>query len=482
MLDSDRDPRGQGPSRGRVGLISGYPPAPSCPPAPLNSQVTTGTQEDRRGSIARRLLRGSIWSLAAAVSIRTGPLLAAIIVARLLGKEAYGEYAYLARTVSTFGVLLGLGLGLTTTKYLAEFRDSDRGRAGRILSLNLVAIGALTLIGTGLMLLNKEALGQGTQMSTTAGELLAMTVFAAGAASLSGVLSAALAGMQAFPAMAISNLAGMVTLLAATIYLSRLMGLRGAIIGLLVGQLLTLLLLCWQLHKCCRRHGIKLTARGMQEELPILWAFALPTAICSLTFQSTQWLSVALLARTNGLGEVAAFEAANQLRMLVTFLPTVMGVVMLPMLTGAAASANSGDYKQTIIVQILLNASCAVLISAPLLIWPEFFMRLYGGSFAEDGRVFQVLVVAGIATVFSGVAGNILAARDRMWLGAGFNISWAVVLLSASAVLVPTHGALGLALAFALAYALLMIAQSAYLRLSGLSDIERNSGNAKCTA
>lgn len=34
MLDSEGDPRGQSPSRGRVGLTSGCPPAPPAPPAP----------------------------------------------------------------------------------------------------------------------------------------------------------------------------------------------------------------------------------------------------------------------------------------------------------------------------------------------------------------------------------------------------------------------------------------------------------------
>ena len=45
-------------------------------------------------------------------------------------------------TVGMFGVFAGFGLGLTATKHVAEFRQSDPDRAGRIIGLSgLFAIG-----------------------------------------------------------------------------------------------------------------------------------------------------------------------------------------------------------------------------------------------------------------------------------------------------------------------------------------------------
>ena len=47
-------------------------------------------------------------------------------------------------TVGMFGVFAGFGLGLTATKHVAEFRQSDPERDGLIIGLS-----ALIAIGTG---------------------------------------------------------------------------------------------------------------------------------------------------------------------------------------------------------------------------------------------------------------------------------------------------------------------------------------------
>ncbi|NOZ40854.1 MAG: oligosaccharide flippase family protein [Planctomycetes bacterium] len=70
--------------------------------------------------------------MAGAVISRGLMLVASILVARMLGKTVYGELGMIRSTVGMFGVFAGFGLGLTATKHVAEFRESDPERAGRI--------------------------------------------------------------------------------------------------------------------------------------------------------------------------------------------------------------------------------------------------------------------------------------------------------------------------------------------------------------
>jgi len=72
-----------------------------------------------------------------------------IVVVRLLKVEEYGELSIIRRTTAMFGIFAGFGLGLTATKYIAEFRNTDPERAGRIWGLinNTAVLTSLTASG-----------------------------------------------------------------------------------------------------------------------------------------------------------------------------------------------------------------------------------------------------------------------------------------------------------------------------------------------
>lgn len=105
------------------------------------------TEQLPANSLRRRFIKGALWSVAAAVVSQGMRFLAFVIVARILGKTGFGELGMIQHTVSMFGVFAGLGLGLTATKHVAEFRSVDPARAGRIIALSSV----VALISGGLV-------------------------------------------------------------------------------------------------------------------------------------------------------------------------------------------------------------------------------------------------------------------------------------------------------------------------------------------
>ena len=91
--------------------------------------------------IGVRLVSGSFWSFSGAVVSRLLSLAAFVVIARVLGKEQYGQFGVVQSTISMFAVFAGFGLGQTATKYIAELRTTDPQRAGRIMGLaGLVAL------------------------------------------------------------------------------------------------------------------------------------------------------------------------------------------------------------------------------------------------------------------------------------------------------------------------------------------------------
>ena len=67
-------------------------------------------------SIARRLARGSLWSLFGSATARILVLAAMILVARVLGQVSFGELGLIQSTLGMAGFMAGIGLGETATR------------------------------------------------------------------------------------------------------------------------------------------------------------------------------------------------------------------------------------------------------------------------------------------------------------------------------------------------------------------------------
>src|ERR1700680_1978946 len=91
--------------------------------------------------VRSRFQEAAVWGVLGAVISRALNMAAWVICARLLGRSDFGQLTMVQSTAGVFGVFAGMGLGMTATRYIAEFRTSDPARAGRILGLaQLVAI------------------------------------------------------------------------------------------------------------------------------------------------------------------------------------------------------------------------------------------------------------------------------------------------------------------------------------------------------
>src|SRR5690606_35536541 len=99
--------------------------------------------------INSKLVKDSFWAIFGNVLGKGLSLLAAIIIARLLGKDVYGEYGILINTVGIILIFSNFGLNYTTTKYIAEYNQSNPGLLSYIIQicqrLTLVFSGIATL-------------------------------------------------------------------------------------------------------------------------------------------------------------------------------------------------------------------------------------------------------------------------------------------------------------------------------------------------
>ncbi len=402
--------------------------------------------------IGYRLAKGMFWSMAGAVISRGLMLVASVLVARMLGKMGYGELGMIRSTVGMFGVFAGFGLGLTATKHVAEFRQSDPDRAGRIIGLSrlfAMLTGGLMALG---LLLFAPWLAEHTINAPHLTGVLRIGALILFINALNGAQTGALAGFEAFRTVAYVNLfAGLISfpILVCGAYFG---GLTGAVWALSINLGINWLLNHLALRKETRRHKVPFTFRNCSLELSVLWRFSLPAVLASSLVGPVTWICSALLVnQPEGYGEMGVFSAANQWYAMLLFLPGLLGYVVLPVLSERLGQKEIKQSMKTLTFAIKMNAILVLPFVLLAGIASPYIMNLYGKSFGSGWpTLVVVLLTAGLLAIQTPV-GLIIAASGKMWTGFAMNMGWALIFI-VSTLLLLDFGSLGLATARVVSY------------------------------
>jgi len=412
-----------------------------------------------------RLAKGMFWSMTGAVISRGLMLAASVLVARILGKTGFGELGMIRSTVGMFGVFAGFGLGLTAIKHVAEFRQSDPDRAGRIIGLS----GLFAMITGGLMALGLFIFAPWLAEHTINAPHLTGVLRIGGLIlfinALNGAQTGALAGFEAFWIIAYVNLfIGLISfpILVGGAYFGSL---TGAVWALTINLGVNWLLNHLALRKEARRHKVPFSFRNCSREWSILWTFSLPAVLASSLVGPINWVCSALLVnRPEGYGEMGIFSAANQWRIAILFIPNMVSQVSLPLLSNLNAESSDQQYRKVLKLNIFLTAGVALAVAFPLVLFAHLIMSTFGPGFEQGVSVLRILAFTAVLIAINNVIGQAIISKGKMWMGFMFNMLWAIALLTTTSIfLYKGYGAFGLACAMLIAYVLHMIWQRAYL-------------------
>ncbi len=390
-------------------------------------------------------------------------LMATIVAAQLLGRMDFGQLGMIQNTVGMFGVFAGFGLGITTTKYIAEYRINDPAKAGRIMALSGLAILAPAAATSLVLLCWAPWLAEHTLAAPHLTRLLQIGTAVMFFTTLNGSQMGALAGLERFQTLARLNV--IVTLMAAFIQVLAVYcgGLEGAVWGLAISAAVNWAFTHWVLRKEAARATVPLAYRGCFREWPVLWKFSLPAAISAMLFLPSNWACSAMLVnQPQGYAEMGVFSAASQWRVAILFVPCTISAVVLPMLSNLRGQNDETRYNKVLWYNLLLNGALASAIAIPIILLSPLIMAAYGVAFREGSVVLMLLALVAVIISVANVVGNSIASDGKMWMGLVLNLIWAVVVLALS-----WHwrrdGALGLAAANLVAYGVHLASVLSYL-------------------
>lgn len=398
--------------------------------------------------LLKRLVGGALWSLIGGILTRLFAMLTNIAIARMLGREDFGAYGILVSTLETFSLFGGLALGFTIIKFTAEYRKSDPKKAGIFIGAAvMLSYGSAALIAASLFLLSNHLAGTVLNRPDLGG-LLRIGAFYMFVRTVNNIQLGSLAGLEAFRETAkINAITGLLTP-AMTIPAVYFLDLTGAMFSLVSVSFIGYAY-CRKVFKSkCTAYGIKvkfMNREALTAIRPVL-SFAIPAFLSGVMLIPVSWLSNAILAQQpNGYNELGNFNAANQWRQFVIFIPTTMSAAMLAITSDTFANKGRAAYRQAYFMNMKLIWSYALPATVLTVMFGGPLNRLFGEKFMGAEVLIAPLIVAAFFSVLNTAASPTVTGAGRMKADLAINSIWAMLMLGTSFWLIPSYRAMGLA-------------------------------------
>jgi O-antigen/teichoic acid export membrane protein len=419
----------------------------------------------QRSDIASRLLHGAFWSLLGTLLTRFLTLGSTMIIAHLLGKEDFGALGMLQSTLAMFQVFAGFGLGLTATKYVAEFRAKDPRRAGRIIALS-TSVGVVTgLIVCGGAYMSASWLATHSLAAPRLAPLVRLGAFDLLLTAINGAQMGALAGFERFKKIAHINVFGGMTYVVFSLAGISAFGLYGAIGAVVLSDALLCLVSHVVVRTEARRLDVPVRLADCRQELPVLWKFSAPAVLSGLMVTPIYWLCNSLLVQQpGGYAQMAVYTASSSWRNVLMYLPTMLVQASLPVLSSAADAEGSNRFRSTINITQTIMVAIAFPAATLLMLAAVPILRLYGKGFTTGDSVLIGVVLTALIQCIGAAGGPAIEAKGRMWFALLINGSWAVIYLLFVYLSVERFGANSLAYGAATAYVFLTVWVYVYMR------------------
>ena len=418
--------------------------------------------------IGRRMASGAFWSLTGTALGKFCILLAGIFCARILGQEGFGELGMVRSTIGMFIVMGSAGIGVTATRFISQYRESDKSYTAAIYTLsNKFALVVGIMIACILLCVSSPiavyALHEPElQLSVQIGCLILL------ASILNAAQQGVLTGLEDFRSIAINTFIASIIEALLTTAGAWLWGVEGAIAGFGLGIIVLWLANLRSVRIDFMKAGIHPAGKMIGKECRhLLIDYCLPATLSALTVTPAFFLIRSMLVSDSGYNELAIYEAADQWKVIILFIPSAISNIALPILS---SMNKQQTFERTLMANILLVGGIATLVAILISLLSAIIMPLYGSDFNNQ----LPLILLAVSTVFSSIATVIemaIYSKDKMWPCLWMNLLWAILMVGCCYLLLQRgYGAAAPAWAVLISYLLKAAYMGVYIRMIHETD------------
>jgi O-antigen/teichoic acid export membrane protein len=235
-------------------------------------------------------------------------------------------------------------------------------------------------------------------------------------------------------------------------------GVEGAIWAMVATQLAGCMLNMTILRREMRKAGVIVTWRHSAQDWRTLIGYSLPALLTGILVWPVNWVcNVILVNQPDGYVQLGLFNAANQWRTIILFVPNALAGIAFPMVSNLWGQANRTGARKTILAVLAADALIALLLAGGMSFMTNAILRIYGPAYAGGARMFGGVVISAVPISITICCGQALAALGRMWTNVLMTLAWAVLTLGLSWLWIPVYRGVGLAMTQTAAAAVLAV-------------------------
>ena len=382
-----------------------------------------------QSDLIKRILKAITFGIGGMAIAKGILLLINMVVARLLDKQNYGAYSLINNTVQTFLLFASAGLGITLTRYVALYRDKNKDLVGILIKSLLIINIILSAIISIFIFVFSSNLSEILNIDFDISIYLKITAFVIFFASLALIWQSMLQGFEKFKSLAISQIFSHIFTLIITFIITKFFGLMGAIISLLILQIMSFITMFIAGKKIIQDSEIKLRCQFMHPEVKkAIRNFTIPAFLSSVFIMPLTWYTNVTFTRECGYEQYAAFSICIQWLTIINYLPQQLGQVK-PIYTQLYDEGKIEEFKKVVYKMIQFSALFSIVISIILGILNQFILEIYGNEYKGAGIAFIIIMVTSIFMTVQTQFGAAYQAIGKVWLSFSLNAIWAIVFL-----------------------------------------------------
>jgi len=378
-------------------------------------------------------------------------MVAAILIARKLGLKSYGELGIVQSTVMMFGSFANMSMTVIAVKYIAELRENDKDRAGRIAALTVTFSLVTGVLFAGAIAAFADLIAAKTLKAAELVPLMQIAAIGIVFDTLNGTQRGILVGLESFKPIAMrSAISGLIAppmMLIGALY----WGVAGTIIGQVASNVVNWVLFQYSVRREVAKAGIRFDWKGMKRETSVIWNFSLPRFLSRMMSEPAKWGSTAMLVRhEGGLEQMGLYNAASKFRSFILMIPGYLSDVSTTMLAERIGTKDLAGIKKVIRMGMLSNAAAALPIGLLMCILSPWIMRQFGEGFEPGWPVLVIVAASASIRPLIQPHSNLITASGKVWQATLLDPIYIAALLG-SMLYFRSLGAVGLALAYLIA-------------------------------
>jgi O-antigen/teichoic acid export membrane protein len=358
-----------------------------------------------------KLLSESFWALSGNIVFRGLSLLSGIVIARILGADVYGEYGIIKNTLIYMGFFSTFGLGYTSTKFIAEYKNSRSDYVVLVKRYTTTITFIISIVFMVFLFIVADYFAErglsAHRLKVLLRILSALIIFSALTTTQTGII----AGLGKFKELAIINaIVGVITFFL-SLCLTYFFNLNGALGALLITQILNCVFNDRLIRKCMPKNIIITKNRKILSEI---FSFSTPVALQESIYYLTTWLCSYLLIRLSSFGALGLYNAAMQWNSIILFIPAVLRNVILTNLSETInnQTRHSMIIKTTLLISFLITFTLSLFV---FLLAPHI-NHLYGTSYNGLDKLIGVAVLITVFGSMSDIYAQAYMSEGMTWL------------------------------------------------------------------